>query len=124
MKARRSQQGLSLSGIIIVLLMAGAATSVGLKLVPFYMDFNTIGAFLDTMAQENGMVNKRTVELKAIITKRLKMNNIRDFKVEDRMTIKRAADRVIIDLDYEIREPVVYNISLLLSFKKKVELRD
>ena len=118
------QQGLSTSGWIFLILIIGGLTTLGMKLAPHYMDFNTITTLLDNMSREQGLVDKRASEIKAMITKRLKLNNIRDFGLDEKLTIKRASDRLIIELNYDAKVPIAGNLQLLATFAHKVELRD
>lgn len=124
MNLPKKQRGLTGLGWLMLILIVGGSTTIGVRLVPHYMDFNTASSLLDTMAREPGMINQPNVNLLAMYTKRLKINNIYDFKLKERLKMKRSADQVTIDLDYEIREPIVANIYILLTFKYKVELRD
>jgi hypothetical protein len=124
MNLPNKQQGMSASGWIFLILIIGGMTTIGMKLIPFYMDFGTVKTVLNDMSQEPGLVNKRLSVIEGMIVKKLKLNNIRDFGVKDRITLKRASDRVVIDVMYNEKIPVVANIQLLVSFDHRVELRD
>lgn len=118
------QRGLSGAGWMFLIMVIGSVVTVGTKLAPLYLDHNTMSNILDRLAEEKGMVAKRDVDLTNIIKKRFKMNNIRDFDFKNHMTFKRPENRVIIDMNYEVRLPLVYNVDLIASFKKQTVLRD
>lgn len=124
MNLPEKQQGLSGVGWLLLIVIIGGTTTFGIRIIPHYIEFNTASAILDTMSLEQGLVNKRISDIKDLYKKRLKINNIRKFKLDERLTIKRGSDRIIINLEYEIREPLVSNIYLLLAFKHNVQLRD
>lgn len=124
MNLPHSQRGLSGAGWMFLIMVIGSVATVGTKLAPLYLDHNTMSNILDRLAEEKGMVTKRDVELTNIIKKRFKMNNIRDFDFENHMTFKRPENRVIIDMNYEVRLSLVYNVDLIASFEKQTVLRD
>ena len=124
MNSRIKPRGLSATGWLLLIVIVGGFASVGAKLVPHYMDFSTASNILDNLSQQQGMVNKRTSDIKAMVLKRLKLNNIRDYNLNERMKVKRTADRIIVNLDYEVRVPLVGNSFVLLVFKHTVQLRD
>jgi len=120
----KQQRGMSGSGWLLLIVVLSGLVSVGAKLAPHYFDFNTISQVLDAMTREQGLVNRSVPDIKAQLVKRLKLNSIRDFDFENRMVIKRASDRIIIDMKYEVRVKLVANLALVSDFEKKVELRN
>ena len=44
-------------------MVLGSVITVGLKLIPPYIDHHTMSGVLDSMAEESGMANKRRYEL-------------------------------------------------------------
>jgi len=120
----KKQAGLSASGWMFLIVIIGGIVSLGAKLAPYYFDHTTVSTILEGMTNEPGLIEKRIPELDALIIKRLKLNNIRDFDLGNRMVMNRGSDRIIIDLNYEVRIPLVANLELLASFEKHVELRD
>ena len=124
MKFPKKQQGLSVSGWLFLIVLIGGMVSLIAKLAPYYFDFNTVSAVLDTMSREQGMVDKTVPEIRTILVKRMKLNNIRDFDIDHRMTITRAADRTTIEMKYEARVPLAGNVDIVANFEKNVQLRD
>ncbi|HJN50096.1 MAG: DUF4845 domain-containing protein [Pseudomonadales bacterium] len=118
------QKGLSMAGWMFLILVIGSVITIGTKLAPLYLDHNTMSNIMDGLPQEKGMVTKGNVELTDILRKRFKMNNIRDFDFKNHLTINRPEDRVVIDMNYEVRLPLVHNVDLIASFEKQIILRD
>ncbi len=117
------QRGVGFAGWLIIILVLGGILSIGTKLVPVYMDNNTIAGLMDKLAEEPDMSMKNKAEVFKILTNRMKLNNIRDFKVEDNMDLVRTKDGSTLVLDYEHRIPVIANLDLIASFHKEVALR-
>lgn len=120
---RKWQRGLGMGGWIFLILIVGGATSLGMKLIPLYMDNNTVVNVLDALATESGMEQKTDAAIFDMIEQRLKVNSIRDWPIADRMEIKRSSRRTELVMDYEVRMPIFQNIDVIVSFNKSVELR-
>jgi hypothetical protein len=108
---------------IFIILVFGGSLSMGLKLVPLYMNHNTMSSVLDAMAEEDGLAARRTNDLQQMMMQRFKMNNIREFDVKENVEIKRSSNGTEIIMDYEVRIPLVQNLDLIAAFEKSVELR-
>jgi hypothetical protein len=118
------QRGVGFAGWLILILVFGGLLSVGTKLFPVYTDHSTMSNLLDKMAEEDGMGEKSKSQLYQIVTNRFKLNNIRNFKVEDSLQVNRTKNGTELILDYEVRIPVIANLDLIASFNKEVELRN
>jgi hypothetical protein len=122
MKLPKKQRGMTILGWLAVISIVGGITTIGVRLVPHYMDFNTAVKLLDSMTREPDMINKRTSDMVAMYTKRLKLNGIYDFQLKERLKIKRGSEKVKFRLAYEVREPIMTNMFVLLIFEHEVEL--
>ncbi len=121
---RDNQNGMSAGGWIFMVLVFGIVLSVGAKLAPLYLDNSTISGILDGLAEEQGLVNKRSRDIESMMVKRFKMNNIRDFNVKENIEIKRSKRGVDIVMQYEVRQQLLGNVDLVTSFEKQVSLKD
>tara|TARA_B100001964_G_scaffold148807_1_gene163954 strand:+ start:362 stop:742 length:381 start_codon:yes stop_codon:yes gene_type:complete len=120
----RKQAGMGAAGWMLMLAVFGSVLTVGLKLVPLYLDHNTMSKILDGLAEEEGVSQKRDGTISKMIQKRFKLNNIRDFKVRDNVEVKRSRDGVDIIMDYEVRLKFAGNVDLIASFDKSVKLKN
>ena len=120
----RKQAGMGAVGWMLMLAVFGSVLTVGLKLVPLYLDHNIMSKILDGLAEEEGVSQKRDGTISKMIQKRFKLNNIRDFKVRDNVEVKRSRDGVDIIMDYEARLKFAGNVDLIASFDKSVKLKN
>jgi len=123
LQGKHRQRG-SMGGVIVILLVVGSVVSVGSRVVPFYLDHNTMGTIMEKMSQENGLALKTEASIRDSMRKRLKLNNIRDFDLKENLKIDRSKVGTELVLDYEVRIDLVSNLSLIAAFNKKVPLRD
>ena len=123
MLGKNRQRG-SVGSIMVTLLILAAAISLGSRLIPLYLDHNTMGTIMEKMSLENGLALQSEGNIRDTMRKRLKMNNIRDFDLKEHLKIDRSKVGTELVLDYEVRIELVSNLSLIAAFNKKVSLRD
>jgi len=123
LQGKQRQRG-SMGGVIVILLVVASVVSVGSRVVPLYLDHNTMGTIMEKMSQENGLALKTEASIRDSMRKRLKLNNIRDFDLKENLKIDRSKVGTELVLDYEVRIDLVSNLSLIAAFNKKVPLRD
>lgn len=122
----RNQRGMGFAGWFFLILIFGGVLTMGLRLFPHYMDHNTISGVLDGLAEIDGLGSQPTATIRERMKKRLNLNNIRDsdFPIDEHIKIERTGKGARIEMDYEVRVPLVRNIDLVASFDKQVELRN
>ncbi|MEO2184236.1 MAG: DUF4845 domain-containing protein [bacterium] len=123
LQGKHRQRG-SMGGIMVILLVVASVVSVGSRLIPLYLDHNTMGTIMEKMSLENGLALASEANIRDTMRKRLKMNNIRDFDLKEHLKIDRTKIGTELVLDYEVRIDLVSNLSLIAAFNKKVPLRD
>ncbi len=118
------QRGIGVAGWLILLLVFGSVMTAAAKLMPLYMDHNTISNLMDKLAAEEGVGKKRKRDIIAALENRFKLNNIRNFPLEENLTFQKKDYGKAVVLEYEVRVPLVHNIDLIASFDKAIELRN
>lgn len=116
------QKGVGFAGWLILILVLGTILSIGTKLFPVYMDNRMIEDLVEKLAEEKDVSLKPKAEIYKILTNRLKLNNVRDFDIEEKLEVVRSKGGTTLVLDYEERVSVGGNLDLIASFKKEVEL--
>jgi len=120
----RGRQMGALGGYIIAILVFGGLLTMASRLVPPYMDHNTMSNIMDKMQDETGLGVKTDFQLIDLMKKRFKLNNIRDFPIHEHTEFKRSGRGTDVVLDYEVRIPMISNLDVIASFNKEIELRD
>ena len=120
----RGRQMGALGGYIIAILVFGGLLTMASRLVPMYMDHNTMSNIMDKMQDETGLGVKTDSQLIDLMKKRFKLNNIRDFPIHEYIEFKRSSRGTDVVLDYEERIPLISNLDVIASFNKEIELRD
>ena len=122
-QSKHQQRG-SIGSVLVILLLVASAFSVGSRVIPLYLDHNTMDNVMEKMSMENGLALQNEASIRETMRKRLKMNNIRDFDLKEHLKIDRSKVGTELILDYEVRVDLVSNLSLIAAFNKQVPLRD
>jgi hypothetical protein len=121
MQSLQKQRGLTFISWLVILVVAGFLIYVGMKITPVYLDHYAVQAVLKSVKNDQLSARKSKREIRSMITKRLDINNIRHV-TRDHISIKRSGKNTTINIAYEERRPIVYNISLVMTFDETVEL--
>lgn len=117
-----SQKGMStlallatITGIVVLVVMT-------LRLAPHYIDYQTLRTVMGDLSgpEIHQMEKRRIVEM---LEKRFKINNLRSFQVRDVVSIDRDKTATRILIDYEIREPLLFNADIVLVFNEQHSYR-
>ena len=121
--SRRRQRG-SIAGVALSLLILASLVSIGSQLLPVYLDHNTMVTVMEKTSQENDLALQRDAKIRETMRKRLKINNIRKFDLEEHLKIARGEGGAELVLGYEVRIDLFANLGLIAAFENKVPLRD
>jgi hypothetical protein len=119
---RRAQRGLSMIGILALLIVVASTITVTLKLLPHYIDYRTMQSVLGGLPASDVHSMGRPALLE-LIDKRFMINNLRDFKIRDIIEIERSRDGTVLKLSYERREHLFLNIDVVIKFNDRFEYR-
>jgi len=102
--------------------MVSAIGLIAARLVPAYVDYRTINTLIEALpADQVHLMSKG--EIYDALKKRFLINNIRDLDVTKIVVIERKRDGTALVLDYEVRQPLIYNVSVVASFNKRFEFQ-
>ncbi len=120
MSAWRRQHGLSAMGMLLVIILIVSAVTLVLKLAPFYIDYYTIQSVLEDLPANQVRTMSRT-SLDDLLKKRFSINNLRGFDIRDIIELDRSREGTALELNYEQREHLFFNIDVVLTFQKRYQ---
>ena len=110
-----SQSGLSFTGFIMGAFILVLASTVGLKLIPVYMQDAQIQKLFVTIANDPDMQKAPLRDIRTSFGKRASIDNITAIKAED-IDIAMDAGRPVLSASYAVKIPMAGNVSLCLDF--------
>lgn len=111
------QRGMSLTGIILLLIVVGSFGTFAVKTIPAYMDYSTIKSAIQSVLQDNQIGMMSADEIRRQIDKRFTINTVSAVSVND-LDISTKGGQVDIGLDYTVTKHFFYNIDLVMTFKR------
>ena len=114
----KRQAGISIVAVLLLVALVGAVGTLSVRLIPHYIDYGTIISLVEELPPD--AVHKMgATEIRTSLQKRFLINNIRDLDPAQILKIDRKRDGTTLILDYERREPLVYNVDLILVFHRE-----
>lgn len=114
------QRGLSLLGWIAVLIVVVVFGTAAFRMVPAYMEYNTIRSAITSVLDEQESRLMSPVAVRSAISKRFLINQVNVIASDD-LSITRDDGQLQVGLDYEVREPLFYNVSVVMHFEHSFE---
>lgn len=118
---KRKQTGISFISLLVLIGAAGFFVMIGLKLVPSYIEHYSIKKVLLSLENDSLINKKSPAEIRKLIQKRLKINSVYDFNPKN-ISFSKKQRGLEVRIAYEVREKVVGNVDMVLSFDDQVTL--
>ncbi|MCW5622842.1 MAG: DUF4845 domain-containing protein [Burkholderiales bacterium] len=107
------QQGLSLTGLLIVSAVVAFTAIVGFKLVPTYIEYFTIKRVINDLSQEVRGGSVRDVQ--SAFDRRALIDDIKSVNGRD-LEISKVGEGFDIRAEYSVQVPLFSNISACIDF--------
>lgn len=120
MNPRQSQQGLTLLGFIIVIVVVGVFALIAMRLFPIYSEYYNVVGAMENLKNQPEIATKSPPEIKKLFFRRLYVNYVES--VEPKNVLVSRTGGLHIRVKYEVRRPMVGNLDVVASFDKKVPL--
>ncbi len=122
MMTRSKQRGISVMGGLAGVVLIAASVTTALRIGPHYIDFRTIQSIMDALpTAEVHKMDKGAI--RELLRKRFRINNIRDFRVQDILSIERTKVSTVVVIDYEVRENLLFNADIVVMFEDQYEYK-
>jgi len=110
----KTQNGVTLMGLIVVSALLVVVALVGMKVVPAYMEFLSVKKVLSAMKQEP-LDTMSVSDIKKSFDKRANVAYISVVKGSD-LTIEKTSSGTVVNVEYQVIKPIAGNISVLIDF--------
>jgi hypothetical protein len=122
--SKRVQSGMTMYGVMFLLVVVGFVATAAIKLGPVYMDNRVVVSALEEMHNDYASANMQDVtdnEILGKVQKYFQVNMVSD-EIEKAAKVTRAKDQVILSFNYEIRKPFMGNVDVVLVFNNEIDL--
>jgi hypothetical protein len=115
MRTRKSQRGVSLISVFLLLAILGVGFTIGIRLFPVYMDYYNVKSIMDEVAHSPGIGSKNYHDVWDGISKRLDINDINAI-TQKNFSMKTVGNQTTLTIKYQVKRHLIANIDGLMSF--------
>jgi len=116
----KHQQGLTFISICILLGIFGFFVFLILKIGPIYLDHNKVKGALSSLKEDPAFATMTEFQIRSSLYNRFNIGYI-DFITAEDIKVSRSNDYVKVQIDYEVVQPLAYNLSALAEFHDEIE---
>lgn len=117
---RQRQSGSSMYVFLYIAATLGLFFLVGLKLFPYYFDYYSTKKVIDNLEEDTDMQRIMESDLREKIQKKLNINQAYTVPA-NAIYVEKYDGGMLVELDYEVREPLFYNIEAVMVFEHSAE---
>lgn len=114
------QRGITLVSFIIVLAVVGFFAFIGMKLFPVYTEYYSVVKDMNGLAGEPGVASMPPAKVKDLLFRRFYVSYVKSVKSEHVKITRQNGYNL--QVKYEVREPLIYNLDFVAKFDRTVEL--
>ncbi|MDO8329365.1 MAG: DUF4845 domain-containing protein [Fluviicoccus sp.] len=112
------QKGISYWGVVFGISFFAMAIKVGATIGPIYLDYYTMTKIIAGRFDEPNIDGLNTKDFYQSMLTAMSMNGMGERKIEDLMKIRREGDKIVVDLQYEDRRPLMGNMDVAATFSR------
>jgi hypothetical protein len=117
----KKQQGLSIIGLLIVLLMAGALGFFGLKVGPTYLENWTLKKMMKDLETDDAVIGRNPNTIQNVVLKRTRVNGVYNLTPKN-LKIKRRGVYNVVTLDYTVAKKLAGNMEVVMTFQETANI--
>ena len=115
MITRKRQSGMSIPGILAIMIMLGFFVMCGLRMAPPYFEYLSVKEIISTIAGDHEATTQSVRQIRRKISNIFNSNQIYELHPKE-VEIFRKNGKTYIDANYEVRLPVMGRIDAVLKF--------
>jgi hypothetical protein len=117
----KRQRGMTGLGWLTVLFLIGFFALLTFKLVPIYLENNSVKSVIHSLEDEPMITKKSKGEILGMIMTRLRTNGIRDLK-HDSVKISNSDGVLTVNITYSVQKNMIGNVDVIVSFDERLRL--
>ena len=123
----QKQQGMTVIGMLLTMAVVVLAAIVVMRIVPVVIQHYSIVTSIKSLAQTpaSSLTGDPATDVEILhnsLSKRLDINGLDDLKPGELVISPDGANKFKFHLKYNVTRPLMYNVSLLFSFDRTIEV--
>ncbi len=120
MASGKQQRGITLIGFVMVLGIVGFFAFVAMKLFPVYSEYYSVVSDMKGLAAEPGSATMAPEVVRDKLFRRFYISYVTSVKLENVKVTRNQGYNL--NVKYEVRQPLIYNLDFVAKFDKTVDL--
>ena len=116
---KKPQRGMTFLGILTILVILGFAFYMALRLVPVYLEYMEVSRALNQVRDEHAAIQTSAQMIRNSLERRWDVEDIKGLSWKE-VEIKKTSEGFEVRSQYEVEQPFVANLFLLIKFDKMV----
>jgi hypothetical protein len=117
----KRQQGMTLLGFLAILAIVSFFAFLIMRLFPVYSEYYSVVRSMKQVQAEPGISTKSVERIKESLSRKLYISYVTSVKSTN-VRILRQGGGVQLNVSYEVRGPLMYNLEYIAKFDKTVNL--
>ena len=118
---RSGQRGLTMISWLVVIVFLLFQAVIAMNVLPVYMTDSTVRTIMLELPNDSAAQNSSTKDLRRLVAKRLKINNVYDIE-QEHITVKKGRGENIVTIEYEPRGKLIGSLDYIVSFKHEARV--
>ena len=119
---RQRERGATFLGMVIILLILGAALYAGIRLVPVYLEYMKVSRSLEQVKDEHQAEQTNPAMIRKSLERHWDVEDISRIGWKE-IDIRKVTDGYEVEAAYDAEEPFAANLYLLVKFDKIVTIQ-
>ncbi|MGH8671811.1 MAG: DUF4845 domain-containing protein [Burkholderiales bacterium] len=111
----KKQKGMGILVIMVLLVVAGFAVLVALKLIPVYMENMQLRQVFASLSQDPDLASMTVPQVRSTFERHADVDNIKVVTARD-LEISKGGGGTTVSVKYSVKVPLVANVSLVVDF--------
>jgi len=120
------QKGMTMVSWVVVISFIGIFAVAALQIIPSYLSFFSARSVIENLKTDSAIKGKTSSEIKTLIKKRFRVNNLRHINVKKSISFKNRGisegSGFIVKMNYEDRGKIMGNLFFVTVFSHEAEL--
>ncbi len=118
---KRSISGITLIGFLMVLAVVGFFAYIAMKLFPVYSEYYGVLQAMKALQVEPAITNKTPDQIRSLLDRKFNISYVTSVKPNN-IRITRNGGGYLLNIKYEVRDNMIYNIDFVAKFDKTIDL--
>ncbi|HWR96041.1 MAG TPA: DUF4845 domain-containing protein [Arenimonas sp.] len=119
---KRSQQGITLISFILILALVGFFGFIGMRLFPVYSEYYSAVNDIKAVTQTPGVEKESMERIRDHLYRRFQISYVESIDLQKNVKMFKDQDGKVLQLQYEVRRPMMYNLDFVAKFDRKFPL--